>query len=293
MAVASGVTEIPDSEDEPFTSSPDVAFGGAADKLCATSRGAAQDAQDVANPDQAATEHIGNDTESRSDDLGVDQGNASTNDQASVQTAGALSQLHSTISTPDKRCDLVPQAQTASLNAEDANTQTSLEPVAGRPEQCMNGVDAGSTDQTEAILGNTDAPDGTHKCPEYDPPSGLVKGNQLDPINRHVEQYNAEAADNGADDNGAGASMEIDQTNEPPTLSVSDAVNSSSIQNAVPAVEASTNDVQPQASEENGCHDAKRPVTDHAVCSELPLTNGNCLQPIGNISGTGHHIWRT
>jgi hypothetical protein len=45
--MASQRREIPDSEDEPMTSSPVNTWDGAADKLFATSRGPLQDAQDA------------------------------------------------------------------------------------------------------------------------------------------------------------------------------------------------------------------------------------------------------
>jgi hypothetical protein len=241
--------------------------------------------------------------------LGVDQGNASTNDQASrfgrlipdaqpvattqqavpttqqavdgissdhasIQSEGVLPQ-RCTINMPGEQCDLsVPQTQAASLDG-NANTRTYLEPVTDRAEQHTNPIGMGSRDQTEMILENQNMrfSDGTHECPEDDLSPGLVEGSIADDSNNRLDQNhpnmdtkqdNVETADDRAS-----TLMEIDQTNEHPTaLPVSDAVEFSPMQSAVPAVEAVNIDA--------GCHhDAERPgsnlASEHVVCSRLPL----------------------
>jgi hypothetical protein len=285
MAVGSGITEIPDSEDEPFTSSPDIAFSGAADKLCATPRRAVQDVQDtpqdVANPDQATTEHVGNDTDERTDNLDVDRNNASINDRASVQIEGALSQrsIINTITTQEQ-CDLLlPQTQTAGLSA---NSEASLRSVADHAlfsgQQCTNAVVLGSGDQTDTVLEKQDM--GVSSHPEHHESSGLLDGVV----------------------NPGSASTGVDQPNKPcPALSVSDAVEPSSVPSAFPAVGAATTNALPRTLVESSYHDAERPASDlasnHAVCSGLPSTKDSCLQPIGNASDAGYHrhvhVWRT
>jgi hypothetical protein len=285
MAVGSGITEIPDSEDEPFTSSPDIAFSGAADKLCATSRGAVQDVQDtpqdVANPDQATTERVGNDTDERTDDLDVDQDNASINDHAPVQIEGVLSQRSIiNTNTPQEQRDLfLLHTQTAGLNA---NSEASLRPVADHAlfagQQCTNAVVMGSGDQTDTVLENQDM--GVSSHPEHYESPGLLDG--------VVNPWSASAG--------------IDQPNEPcPALSVSDAVEPSPVQSAFPAVGAATTDALPRTLVESNYHDAERPASNlasnDAVCLKLPSSKHNCLQPIGNASDAGYHrhvhVWRT
>jgi hypothetical protein len=239
MAVGPGITEIPDSEDEPFTSSPDNTFSGAADKLCATPRGAVQDvqdtSQDVANPDQATTEHVGNDTDERTDNLDVDRDNASINDHAPVQTEGVLSQRSIiNTNTPQEQRDLfLPQTQTAGLNA---NSEASLRPVADHApfagQQCTNAVMMDSGDQTDTILENQDMDVSSHS--EHYESSGL--------LDDHVEQDRPETVVNQGS-----ASTGIDQPKEPcPALSVSDAVEPLPVQSAFPAVGAATTDALPR-----------------------------------------------
>jgi hypothetical protein len=294
MAVGSGITEIPDSEDEPFTSSPDIAFSGAADKLCATPRRAVQDVQDtpqdVANPDQATTEHIGNDTGERTDNLDADQDNASINDHAPVQIEGVLSQRSIiNTNTPQEQRDLFPlQTQTAGLNA---NSEASLRPVANHAlfagQQCTNAVVMGSGDRTDTVLENQDM--GVSSHPEHYESPGL--------LDDHVEQNRPETVVNQGS-----ASTGIDQPNDPcPALSVSDAIELSPVQSALPAVGTAITDALPRTLVESSYHDAERPTSDlasnHAVCSRLPSAKDNCLQPIGNASDAGYHrhvqVWRT
>jgi hypothetical protein len=294
MAVGPGITEIPDSEDEPFTSSPDNTFSGAADKLCATPRGAVQDvqdtSQDVANPDQATTEHVGNDTDERTDNLDVDRDNASINDHAPVQTEGVLSQRSIiNTNTPQEQRDLfLPQTQTAGLNA---NSEASLRPVADHApfagQQCTNAVMMDSGDQTDTILENQDMDVSSHS--EHYESSGL--------LDDHVEQDRPETVVNQGS-----ASTGIDQPKEPcPALSVSDAVEPLPVQSAFPAVGAATTDALPRTLVESSHQDAEHPASNlasnYAVCSKLPSTKDNCLQPIGNASDAGYHrhvhVWRT
>jgi hypothetical protein len=288
MAVGSGITEIPDSEDEPFTSSPDIAFSGAADKLCATPRRAVQDvqdtSQDVANPDQATTEHVSNDTDERTDNLDVDQDNASINDHAPVQIEGALSQrsIINTNTPQEQRDLLLLQTQTAGLNA---NSEASLKSVADAPsagQQCTNAVMMGSGDKADTILENQDMDVSSRDMhPEHYESSGL--------LGDHVEQDHTETVVNQRS-----ASTGIDQPNEPcPALSVSDASELSPVQSALPAVGAATTNALPRTLVESSRHDAKRPASNiasnHAVCSRLPSTKDNCLQPIGSTSDAVHH----
>lgn len=81
MAPGEGRREVPDSEDEPMTSSPVNVSDGAADKLCATAPVALQDTQDAlqeaARPHQATTENAANLAGGRTMSLSADQENAS------------------------------------------------------------------------------------------------------------------------------------------------------------------------------------------------------------------------
>jgi hypothetical protein len=81
MAPGEGRREVPDSEDEPMTSSPVNVSDGAADKLCATAPVALQDTQDAlqeaARPHQATTENTANLAGGRIRSLSADQENAS------------------------------------------------------------------------------------------------------------------------------------------------------------------------------------------------------------------------
>lgn len=75
MPVATGVTEIADSEEEPLSSSPAAVSDPAVDKLSATAR---HDAQAAAISHQVPTEHSANDFSGRTDCLDVDHKTPST-----------------------------------------------------------------------------------------------------------------------------------------------------------------------------------------------------------------------
>jgi hypothetical protein len=85
--MASQRREIPDSEDEPMTSSPVNTWDGAADKLFATSRGPLQDAQDAlqeaTDTHQATADTVANLPGNRPEGLDDDQHDASLDDNAS------------------------------------------------------------------------------------------------------------------------------------------------------------------------------------------------------------------
>lgn len=93
MVVGEGVREIPDSEDEPLTSSPQVASNGAVDKLSPIVRGPFQDAsQDVACTHQESGEvssSTGSKRFKRDERLDVDHQNASIDVDPSEQVARA------------------------------------------------------------------------------------------------------------------------------------------------------------------------------------------------------------
>lgn len=82
MAPSEGRQEVPDSEDEPMTSSPVAFMDGAGDKLSATARVPLQDAQDAptepALAHQATAGDHANMPGTRTDGLDVDQLNASS-----------------------------------------------------------------------------------------------------------------------------------------------------------------------------------------------------------------------
>lgn len=100
MAIAEGATEIPDSEDEPMTSSPAASSNGVDDKLRLTAREPLQEPQDafqaVTSPHQAPGEHVSNVASKDDESLGVDPGNASS-DVESPYHALANFQLDNTM----------------------------------------------------------------------------------------------------------------------------------------------------------------------------------------------------
>ncbi|KAF2128453.1 Swi5-domain-containing protein [Dothidotthia symphoricarpi CBS 119687] len=76
MAIGINVTEIPDSEDEPMTSSPVAVSDAAVVNLCKAALAPAQELQDSTVPQQASAEHVAKPVSRRTDGLCADQGNA-------------------------------------------------------------------------------------------------------------------------------------------------------------------------------------------------------------------------
>lgn len=141
MAAGEGRREVPDSEDEPMTSSPVNVSDGAADKLSTTAPVPPQDAQDAlqeaARPHQATAEDIANSTGDRTDGLDADQEIASIDhdgsiiDQNSTKPYAALAELKPVATTPVKT-DLTFHApevgrQCDEMDAEDQSGNTTYE----------------------------------------------------------------------------------------------------------------------------------------------------------------------
>lgn len=85
MAIGLNVTEIPDSEDEPMTSSPVAVSNEAVDTLCAATLVPAQDTQDKAFPHQAPSSHIAKFASRRTNGLDANRELASVNDVETSQ----------------------------------------------------------------------------------------------------------------------------------------------------------------------------------------------------------------
>jgi hypothetical protein len=317
MAIGSGITEIPDSEEEPLTSSPDAVSGGAVDKLCATPQLAVQGAQDmsqdVANPDQALTERVGNEATDCAGNVNVDQENASINDQMShsdqlmfdtqpVTTTqpqvivkscpdGAQAQCN-TASTPDERDSLLPPPD-------------SLRPSTGPPFESDAGCalaaeqhGIGSAGLTSKASENTDVSmhDVIQNYPGQDSSSCLVGSNIAQNHERQLDQGHLPPDDVEYDEREA-ITERGDVLLEPnhPSEQLADSMvsgitKSSDEQIAVPVVGAATINTVPQAQTENrhcDVHLTSSLASDHAACSRLLSTQRYSLTPYRAFYQTG------
>ena len=128
-----GRTEVPDSEDEPMTSSPVNISDGAADKLSAPGLVPLQDAQDAlqdaARTHQAIDDSVANSPGDRTDDLGAEQENASldvdapkvdqTNAQPEVTTSGDRhGEAHERTSEPNPEALSTPESQAVGMGSQ-------------------------------------------------------------------------------------------------------------------------------------------------------------------------------
>ncbi|KAH8733147.1 Swi5-domain-containing protein [Phaeosphaeriaceae sp. PMI808] len=142
MAAREGRREVPDSEDEPMTSSPVDALDGAADKLFATAPDPLQDVQDALQPatqhHQALLERTANPVGGQSGGLDADQENASINCDASrvehdeIQPNVATSLQSQFVSTIDEEAHLTLKAV----------IQPELEPIDMKSQHDVNEMKA-------------------------------------------------------------------------------------------------------------------------------------------------------
>jgi len=136
MAMGKGRTEVPDSEDEPMTSSPVNISDGAADKLSTPAPVPLQDAQDAlqeaARTNQAIDESVAN---SPGDGLGADQENASLDvdapevDQTNVQLEVTASgdrhdEAHQRTPIPSSEALSSPESQDDGMGSQPHSTAT-------------------------------------------------------------------------------------------------------------------------------------------------------------------------
>ena len=139
MAMGEGRTEVPDSEDEPMTSSPVNISDGAADKLSTPAHVPLQDAQDAlqdaARTHQAIDESVANSPGDRTDDLGADHDNASldvdaskvdqTNAQPEATTFGDChDEAHERTSVPSSEALSSPESQAFGMRSQPHSTAT-------------------------------------------------------------------------------------------------------------------------------------------------------------------------
>ncbi|KAF2026680.1 hypothetical protein EK21DRAFT_115631 [Setomelanomma holmii] len=121
MAAADGKREVPDSEDEPMTSSPVSVSEGAADKLSATAPVPLQDAQDAlqeaARPHQANAKRHANSTDGRTDGLDADRAIASVDVDA---TKFDQTDVHPPTASPRDTHDGEANNRPAELSASDS-----------------------------------------------------------------------------------------------------------------------------------------------------------------------------
>jgi hypothetical protein len=156
MALGEGEREVPDSEDEPMTSSPVDKSDDVAHKLCMAAPAPPQDAQDAlqkaARPHQETTANVANLANDRTGGLGADQSDASININApSNATIGiqldnaAATQCADTTAiskTPNHELTLAPTA--SSVAKTDMTTHTP-------PADNANELDDAKNQQGSAI----------------------------------------------------------------------------------------------------------------------------------------------
>jgi hypothetical protein len=164
---SSGVRrEVPDSEDEPLTSSPINTSDGAADKLYATARVPVQDTQDTLNAPKEAThshqaiaENVANVPGERTDGLDADRNIASVdldllnNDKVGLQSSPTISSAEPSsgadsntkpmisgssvqpkLCTVDKAEQTIAASNISSSSQDDTNCETMKQPADSLPD---------------------------------------------------------------------------------------------------------------------------------------------------------------